>query len=372
MSSIPAASAGWPAPPRSAPISSACSAVLATARQDWEGLAGAVAPSTSPATRTRSCSTSSACIPHRSSSTSAMRRGFAYLFNRMKYDGLGARLLDAVNSRGLEEPAMQLLRRLGYQGDSTPEGLQRFFFSRAQSLNGPVIDDRPLSESDPVRAYAAGGRNYLEWAARGRPPIVRGPAAGARFHRTSVAPNALLYVVLRHALLLGYWDSALRLHVENGVVDAIGARRPGPSQRRSMSRRSALRARKVATRLLYSRDARVSGDAAVTVGERIRTEIGQDHAADASRGPALGARPHQGHSDRAARTLFRRALDTASYRLDSWLLGLVHLNLASMRYADGSGPDGRRPAEVDNPPRSLSRGVRLARKSAAQGAARNG
>ena len=61
---------------------------------------------------------------------------------------------------------MQLLRRLGYAGEATPDALEKLFFAKAQRLNGPIIDDRPLSESQPVRPYAADGvRNYLDWLA---------------------------------------------------------------------------------------------------------------------------------------------------------------------------------------------------------------
>src|SRR5262249_4292031 len=152
--------------------------------------------------------------------------------------------------------------------------------SHAQSLNGPVIDDRPLSESDPVRAYATGNRNYLEWAAQ----AARESLEDLRQQRgfvNDVTPNALLYIVLRHALLLGYWDTALRLHVASGVVDAASAQmaRAEPSAIHVAPERAIGSESRYA--YLYSRDARVSGNASITVGEHIREIIGQqDHSAD--------------------------------------------------------------------------------------------
>ena len=338
MSSIPGFG-GLDLPPSFGAFLQRLAGVLATARQDWEGLAGSVATVDRAGDAHQILLDIVGLHPASVEFHQRYSEGLAFLFNRMKFDGLGGRLLDAVSSSGLEEPAMQLLRRLGYQGNLTPEGLQRFFFSRAQSLNGPVIDDRPLSESDPVRAYATGGRNYLEWAAE----AVRQSFEDLRQERGfigDVAPDALLYVVLRHALLLGYWDSALRLHVENDAVDEIGAREARAEPAAIHVSPERLEGSESRYSLLYSRDARVSGDEAVTVGERIRTEIGH-HRSSAHLADQLSALDLIKDLPTARlERCFAEHLDTAGYRLDSWLLGLVHLNLASMRYAEAQGPEG--------------------------------
>jgi len=153
---------GLPSPPAFAAYLQGLFAVLANARSDWAALAGAVSTVEKPGDAHQILLDIVGLHPASVEFHQRYAQSFAYLFNRLKYDGLGGRLVESVNSGSSQEAAMGLLRRLGYQGAVTPDGLQRFFFSHAQSLNGPVIDDRPLSESDPVRAYATGNRNYLE------------------------------------------------------------------------------------------------------------------------------------------------------------------------------------------------------------------
>jgi hypothetical protein len=321
-------------------------AVLTNARSDWTALVGAVNTVEKPGDAHQILLDILGLHPASVEWHQRYGESFAYLFNRLKFDGLGARLVESVNSRGLQEPAMQLLRRLGYQGAVTPDGLQRFFFSHAQSLNGPVIDDRPLSESDPVRAYAAGNRNYLAWAA----DAVRESLEDLRQERgfiNDIPPNALLYVVLRHALLLGYWDSALRLHVARGVVDSGSAQmaRAEPSAIHVAPERAAGSESRYA--YLYARDARVSGNASITVGEHIRDILGQDHSAEHLADQLAALDMIKDLPTARLERCFAEHIDTASYRLDAWLMGLVHLNLASMRYADRLIPSGAPSAEVE-------------------------
>jgi len=170
-----------------------------------------------------------------------------------------------------------------------------------------------------------------------------------------VSPNALLYVLLRHALLLGYWDSALRLHVASGVVDSAGLQmaRAEPSAIHVAPQNAAGSESRYA--YLYSRDERVSGNASITVGEHIREILGQDHSAEhlADQLAALDV-----ISDLPTARLercFAEHVDTASYRLDAWLMGFVHLNLASMRYVDRLNSAGAPSGEVET-----RRGIYLA------------
>lgn len=321
------------------------SAVLGNVRSDWARLAGSVSTVETAGDAHQLLLDVLGLHPASVEFHQRYAESFAYLFNRLKYDGLGVRLLESVTAAGLQEPALQLLRRLGYQGTVTPDGLQRFFFSRSQSLNGPVIDDRPLSESDPVRAYAIGNRNYLEWAAR----AVRDSFEDLRQERgfiDDVTPNALFYVVVRHALLLGYWDSALRLHVANGVLDSVAARsvRAEPSAIHVAPTAESSESRYA---YLYSRDVRVSGDASRTSGEYIRMIIGQHRSTDHLADQLAALDSIKDLPTARLERCFAEHVDTASYRLDAWLMGLVHMNLASMRYASRLGPEGAPSGEIE-------------------------
>lgn len=328
---------GLPAPDGFGPYLQRLLGVLTSMRGDWANLARRVRSVDTPGDAHQILLDIIGLHPASVEFHQRYAEGLGYLFNRMKYDGLAGQLIEAVNTRGFQDQAMQLLRRLGYEAAEAPDGLRRFFFTRSQRLSGPIIDDRPLSERDPVRPYASEDRNYLEWAA----DAARHSLEDVRLERGFIgdrAPDALLYVVLRHALLLGYWDSAVRLHAESGVIDAAAAfaarREPdgihvAPQGAVSESRYA----------YLYSRDPRVSGNAANTVGERITQSIGQDRPtsqlADQLSALDLIKKIPTARLERC----FAEHIDTASFRLDSWLLGLVHLKLASMRYAEHVDPE---------------------------------
>jgi len=253
-----------------------------------------------------------------------------HLFNHAKLQGLGAPLTAGAIEHNLRVAGLDLLRRLGYAGKEEPDILDRFFFGRANRLNGPLIDDRPLSESDAIRAYTDDGRNYVRWlldAARHSLEDLRLETG----YKDDKAPDALLYLLLRHALMLGYWNTSLQLHLAAGTVTfatASQARREPPfihvSDGDSESRLA----------YLHRIDARITDRDGITVAEHITQKLGQIPATrDLDDQLAALDLLKDAPTARLERSLAEH-IDTASYRLDAWLLGLVNYQLAVMRYRD--------------------------------------
>lgn len=247
----------------------------------------------------------------------------------------------------LHNEAFQLLASLGYDGEVTPQLFDLFWKVTANPLTGPAIQAGPLSETDPLRVVTTDNRNYIQWLhewARLNFDTVRvqdGFQAGQW-------PNALLYILLRHALELGYYDAGIRVlddaqllgdeqkarlrtephffHVQQAAASAAAA--PGPAANASRYE------------LLYSTYPTVTGDARQSLAEFLPSRIGdlfgtrylseQLRALD-----ALSLTP----TARLER-LMAEHLDCCTYRLDAWMTGLVNFQLASMRYArrgDGEG-----------------------------------
>ena len=61
------------------------------------------------------------------------------------------------------------------------------------SSQGPLVDDRPLSETEPVRVWTTGERNYLQLAARRCATLARRAAPADRLRRQG--PDALLFLL---------------------------------------------------------------------------------------------------------------------------------------------------------------------------------
>ncbi|MGD0064698.1 MAG: hypothetical protein ABSB76_14790, partial [Streptosporangiaceae bacterium] len=138
------------------------------------------------------------------------------LFNVLNLWGFGPEFFQALEELGLDAAAAALVRRLGYQGQAEPDVLQHLFLTAASKLT-TVIDDQPLSETSPIRAYTGDGRNYITWLIDAAKASLNAVVAEQGF-TGDVSPQALLYLYLRHALMLGYYDSAYGLYQSTGAL----------------------------------------------------------------------------------------------------------------------------------------------------------
>ncbi|HUH06771.1 MAG TPA: hypothetical protein VML96_03085, partial [Egibacteraceae bacterium] len=139
------------------------------------------------------------------------------LYNKLRLGGLGG-LLAALIVGGIVQSGTDLLTRFGYDGEEPPDLLGKLFFGTHNLLSGPIVDDRPLSESEPIRAYTDDGRNYLQWLIDAAGTSLDALYAQREF--SDGPPTALLYLLARHALQLGYHDTGLRLRDSAGLLDA--------------------------------------------------------------------------------------------------------------------------------------------------------
>ena len=120
----------------------------------------------------------------------------------------GALIAAAIADRG-----KTILQSLGLDKELNLPILKKFFFGTPNLLKGPFVDDVPDSEITPVRAYATDGKNYIEWLASSTANNIRMENFGG-----NEAPTALLYLLLRHALMQAQSDAATRVLISNKVI----------------------------------------------------------------------------------------------------------------------------------------------------------
>ena len=176
------------------------------------------------------------------------REPAAQLFNIANLWGLGPDFVQrAERARAACAAPPACCARLGYTGAAQPDILQHYFLRDAGQIT-QVIDDRPLSETDPIRAYTDDGRNYIQWLIDAASTSLEALRAEQGF-TDNTTPQALLYLYLRHALMLGYYDTSYELHKSAGFLTAaqLAAMKPEPPsctsprrRRRSESRFAAL------------------------------------------------------------------------------------------------------------------------------------
>ncbi|HEV2251672.1 MAG TPA: hypothetical protein VGS06_00615 [Streptosporangiaceae bacterium] len=258
------------------------------------------------------------------------------LFNVLNLWGFGPQFFQALEELALDAGAAALVRRLGYQGQAEPDLLQHLFLTAASQLT-TVIDDQPLSETSPVRAYTTDGRNYLTWlidAAKTSLDAV----VGEQGFTSDVSPRALLYLYLRHALMLGYYDSAYGLYQTSGVLGTaeLAALKPEAPFVHVAGTAPASESRFA---LLFTPEPTITSSPTMLVTDYITSNLATltDAAGLADQLAALGVLENA--STAQLERAFAEHVDLCGYRYDAWLLALVNYQLEQMRAAKADGED---------------------------------
>ncbi|HEU5321659.1 MAG TPA: hypothetical protein VFX28_12695, partial [Methylomirabilota bacterium] len=229
----------------------------------------------------------------------------------------------------LRQRSEALLAGLGVDPQARPPILEKFFHGTSPLLHGPVVDDAPLSETAPLGAVTPDGKNYIAWLATAASlDVIRRQDFGGK-----PAPTALLYLMLRHAMMLGQWDAGIRFLEARALVDPVVAR----SEPTYLSVQTGPGAGQSKLHYLYAPQPLVTGDATTTLGEyvllpsvlRVAPETADLRemvaALDVLR-PAPTAR-----LERA----FAEHVDCCTYRLDAWKTALAATRLEELRARGG-------------------------------------
>jgi hypothetical protein len=258
-----------------------------------------------------------------------------HLANLAGLFGFFEALLLAILRATLDEPALELLQRLGVSDPRRPAIVDRYFLGRQGRLLGDVVDDRPLSEAEPVRVWTDGGDNYLRWLER----AARDSLEALRRQQGFVdgrPPNALLYLLLRHALILGYADAGVRLHRTAGVSgDALAALRREPSFLHVDATAAESESRWAP---LLKVDPAISGDPGVSVAEAVAKALGGGRPEGRQLAEQLDALDRLADVPTARlERLLAEHVDACGYRFDAWRTGWVAERLEQLR---AQRPDG--------------------------------
>jgi hypothetical protein len=249
------------------------------------------------------------------------------IFNRFRLDNLGPEFLSSWDALAQLLAGRQLLAHLGYPGSDSPDVLGKVFHTAQHKLKGPVVDDRPLSEQDPVRAYCDDGRNYLQWLVDTGRSSLEDLRQETGF-TDKQEPTALLYVLLRHALLLSWWDAAIRIRLDAGLVDAAGmqaARREPDFVHVADSQQTESR-----WQMLYEGATAITGNPTLPLHVAVPGLLGQTparHLSEVLEAVSMLAGLPTARLER----LLAEHLDCVSHRLDAWRLALVTRRLLDLR-----------------------------------------
>jgi hypothetical protein len=253
---------------------------------------------------------------------------FEQLYNKLVLE-LGS-FWGSLLAGWLRQRSRALLAELGADPEARPPILEKFFYGESPLLTGPIVDDAPLSESAAIRAYPD-GRNYIDWLATSSLDVIRRQDFGGQ-----PAPTALLYLMLRHAMMLGHWDAGTRFLERRTQLAAAELRREpafinvqtGPDAGQSKLRH------------LSDIQPDITGDETTTLGEYIllpsvlaRAPETQDLREVIAALDLLADAP-TARLERA----FAEHVDCCTYRLDAWKAGIAATRLEELRAQGIEGP----------------------------------
>lgn len=225
---------------------------------------------------------------------------------------------------------IDLLDRLGIRSTNSdepiPDILQKFFLKGPALLKGPLIDLPPLSETEGLLVARADGQNYLTWLASAARISHNALRMQAGFDNGR-PPTALLYLMLRNALDVGFVDTAIDLHVQAGLLseEAERAARAEPRFLGIQQQETFVNP----WSFLYTRQEAIVGNRTIDVGDwlpSVLTTLRPWLAYQLEAIDHLALLPRS-RLERA----FSEHLDCCSYRLDSWWGAVLENRLETMR-----------------------------------------
>jgi hypothetical protein len=229
---------------------------------------------------------------------------------------------------------MQLLQRLGYVHDTEANPdipiLTRSFFGQQEDVTKPLIDDQPLSEERRIRSYTDAGENYIEWLWRNATED-HGQIRREEGFSEGRPPGTILYEMLRHALNLEFGNASLRLHEKAAILTASEAE----ATRLDAKFIGVQVGNQVAESrwdLIYRPEPSIVQQGLVVdhITSLLRTGAAEDSIDHLKDVVAALEILKDSPTARLERCLVEH-LDCCHYRLDAWLLSLLHAQLQYMR-----------------------------------------
>jgi hypothetical protein len=230
----------------------------------------------------------------------------------------------------IKDNRQAVLTALGGDPTADPPILDKFFYDPSVLLTGPVIDnDPPLSETKPIGAYTPDKKNYIQWLATASLDAIRRQDFGG-----NPEPTALLYLMLRHSMMLAQWDAGTRFLEERAIVDPAVAR----AEPAFINVQAAASGGQSKFQHLYEAQPAITGNATQTLAEYVLSPgiLGVAPETEPLSEAITALNAFAGSPTARLERVFAEHIDCCSYRLDAWKTGLAAARLAEMR-ANGDG-----------------------------------
>lgn len=198
--------------------------------------------------------------------------------------------------------------------------LKKYFLSDPKGLRGTLVDDVPNSEINPIQVYSNDGKNYIEWLATSNAEKIRTENFG------NPAPNALLYLLLRHSLMLAQANSASQFWIS--TTDEVKRSDFYDPNFLYIDGKG-----KSKFELLFNPNPEITGDANLSLVDFIYSPriLLESIETIELRQTIEALKILQKTPTARLERLLVEHLDCCNYRLDAWITGLVQYKLTEQR-----------------------------------------
>ncbi|WP_456866188.1 hypothetical protein [Galbibacter sp. BG1] len=256
------------------------------------------------------------------------------IINRLRLMGFPSQLMARITE--YPNDGMNLLKGFNPLLKDIPEILKKFFLQSENKLFKALIDDKDLSETEPIRSYTTDGENYIKWLIKAAKNSHNTLREQKGFIDVEV-PSTLLYLMLKHALDIGYINTSLDLNLQAGILDSAKYKR-AKMDHEFLHEKTEPEKTESRWRYLYEKNPTITGDDSTLgdfIGTKIDTELSKSYLKR-----QLDALKHLENvpTARLERALTEH-IDLCTYRLDAWKNGLMNYQLATMRFRGAADPE---------------------------------
>lgn len=256
------------------------------------------------------------------------------LINRFKLAGGLGVLIGLILAGNYEKSGKDLLKKFGGETKETPEILKKFFLKGQNKLFRHLVDEAKPSETEPLKPNRSDGKNYLKWlkeAARKSHDTLR-RQEGFKDNKT---PSALLYLMLKHSLDLGYINTSLHLRLKANKISPSDYRNLKTEPKFIHIQQQDSQAGDSRWKALYEATPEITGDDRQLLGDYIPQVIETELKTSYLKKQLDALEKLENTPTARLEGLLTEHIDLCTYRLDAWKNAFSTYELAAMRFEQG-------------------------------------
>lgn len=259
------------------------------------------------------------------------------LVNRFKIMGFFGQLIASIIAGAYTKSGMDLLKQFNYNKEDIPEILTKFFLKSENKLYKAIVDDNDLSETEEIRSYTTDDKNYIEWLIEAAETSHNTLRQQKGFIDEKV-PSTTLYLMLKHALDVGYINTSLFLNLQANVLDT-SAYRSAKKDPEFLHIKPEVQQSESRWQYLYEPNLTITGNNNILIGDYIPQVIHTELASSYLKKQLDALKYLKNTPTARLERVFTEHIDLCTYRLDAWKNGLMNYQLAAMRFRGNPNDD---------------------------------